>query len=307
MEKPKVSFITPCNNGEKYLENFLSSLLEQEYNNVELFFVDDGSTDKTKDIFSSYIPRLEEKGWQVKYIYKENGGAASAINVALPLITGKYLIWPDSDDVLYPTSISERVKFLEEHPEYGIVSSPIDVVKENKPDIIVKIWGFPVDDEMFKHTLNEEHIIWTLGNMVRTEVLFDTIPNKKIPECQGGQNCQILMPIFYKYRCGYIDKPLAKYVVHSDSHSRTNQKKFLKRRMQMIEIWIKTILTLRYAGKFEKFNYILQVLFRNFIRIIKHYLSLIYSIKTTKERIIITILGVKIKFKKRHKRTTCLR
>ena len=299
MEKPKVSFITPCYNGEMYLNNFFTSLLSQDYNNVELFFVDDGSTDKTKEIFNSFAPKLVEKGWSVKYIYKENGGAASAINAALHQITGKYFIWPDSDDILYSASISQRVKFLEEHPEYGIVSSPFDVVKEDNLGKIVKIWEFPVDDRMFEHTLNEEQIIWTLGNMVRTEVLFDVIPNKKIPQCQGGQNCQILMPIFYKYRCGYIDKPLAKCVVRSNSHSRTNQKKFLKRRIQMIEIWIKTILTLQDAGKFEKIRFIVQVLYRNIVRIIMHYLSLVYCMKKTKKRIILTVLGIKIKFKRK--------
>ena len=140
MCNPKVSIITPCYNGEKHLEYFLNSLLTQDYFNVEFFFVDDGSTDNTKEIFYSYIPKLEEKGWNVKYIYKGNGGAASAINAALPLISGKYFIWPDSDDILYPNHISEKVKYMEQYPEYAIAYAISDIIKFENRDKITGIY-----------------------------------------------------------------------------------------------------------------------------------------------------------------------
>lgn len=60
--EPKVSLISPCYNGERYLSHFLDSLLLQNYNNVEFIFVDDGSTDKTREVFESYRKGLENKG-----------------------------------------------------------------------------------------------------------------------------------------------------------------------------------------------------------------------------------------------------
>lgn len=300
-DEPKVSIISPCYNGEKYLHNFLESLILQNYSNVEFYFVDDGSTDNTKDIFYSYIPKLEEKGWFVKYIFKENGGIASAINVALPLILGKYFIWPDSDDILYPNHIAEKVKYMEENQEYGIAYCDIDNVKISDIENIIKTNDLGKNHKnAFNNILNNRLWVYApIGVIVRCIALDDVIPDRKIPDCQGGQNCQIQMPILYKYKCGYINQSLGKYVIRSDSHSRTNQSRFLKRRIQLIEIWIATILTLRYATKFEKFRFILTALKTNILMIISHYLMKIFSIKNKKKRIIITILGIKIKLRKR--------
>lgn len=50
----KVSLVSPCYNGESHLGYFIDSLLAQTYPNVEFIFVDDGSTDRTAEIFASY-------------------------------------------------------------------------------------------------------------------------------------------------------------------------------------------------------------------------------------------------------------
>lgn len=54
MKTEKVSIVTPCYNGEKYLERFLKSILNQSYGNIELIFINDGSTDQTEEIIKKY-------------------------------------------------------------------------------------------------------------------------------------------------------------------------------------------------------------------------------------------------------------
>ena len=54
-----VSIITPCYNGERYLDRYFNSLLEQTYPSVELIFVNDGSTDNTEKIAMEYGRKLE--------------------------------------------------------------------------------------------------------------------------------------------------------------------------------------------------------------------------------------------------------
>ena len=61
MKYPLVSVITPCYNGEKYLDRYFKSILDQTYPNIELIFVNDGSNDKTEEIALSYKNKLEEK------------------------------------------------------------------------------------------------------------------------------------------------------------------------------------------------------------------------------------------------------
>ena len=56
MKKPLVSIITPCYNGETYLSRFFESILNQTYSNLELIFVNDGSTDKTESVVQEYCP-----------------------------------------------------------------------------------------------------------------------------------------------------------------------------------------------------------------------------------------------------------
>lgn len=96
---PKVSIITPCYNGEHKISKFLDSLLNQTYNNIELIVVNDGSLDKTEEVINSYKEKLISKGMDFIYLYQSNQGQAAAINNALKYFTGKYLMWPDSDDV----------------------------------------------------------------------------------------------------------------------------------------------------------------------------------------------------------------
>lgn len=106
--EPKVSILSPCYNGEVHLEYFLKSLSEQTYKNVEFILIDDGSTDNSRQIYENHKQSLINKGWTTQYIYQKNQGQAAAINNGLKLITGKYLIFPDSDDILYSNHIEEK-------------------------------------------------------------------------------------------------------------------------------------------------------------------------------------------------------
>ncbi len=116
----KVSIISPCYNGASYLPHFLQSLSEQTYTNIEFIFVNDGSTDNSEQLFLDYKPRLEQKGWSVIYIKQENAGQAAALNKGLEIFSGDYLLWPDSDDILLPQHIEQKVSFMEAHPEYAL-------------------------------------------------------------------------------------------------------------------------------------------------------------------------------------------
>ena len=98
--EPLVSVVTPCYNGEKYISRFLDSVINQTYDNVEVILVNDGSIDKTEEIALNYKSKFEKRGYKYIYIYQKNAGQAAAINQGLKVLQGKYLIWPDSDDIL---------------------------------------------------------------------------------------------------------------------------------------------------------------------------------------------------------------
>lgn len=111
--EPLVSIITPAFNASKYLVSFFESVLDQEYSNYELIFINDGSTDDTEEIALQYKKIFEEKGHRFVYLVKENGGQAAALNTGFPYMKGKYFIWPDSDDTLCSDNLSVKVDFME--------------------------------------------------------------------------------------------------------------------------------------------------------------------------------------------------
>ncbi len=76
MERLKYSIIIPCYNGEKTIERALDSIKEQKVNEYEVLIINDGSTDKSKEIISKYI----ESDDRFKLINKENGGQATAVS-----------------------------------------------------------------------------------------------------------------------------------------------------------------------------------------------------------------------------------
>ena len=103
-----VSIIIPVYNVEPYLKECVDSLVAQTYKNIELIFVDDGSTDESSKIIDEYAARDN----RIKVIHKTNGGQASARNVGLDNATGDYYMFVDSDDFVTEDYVSFMIKAL---------------------------------------------------------------------------------------------------------------------------------------------------------------------------------------------------
>ena len=95
-DKPLITIIIPIYNVEKYLSKCLNSVIKQDYKNLEILLIDDGSTDSSGKIADEYGTRDK----RIKVIHKENGGLSDARNYGLKLMTGDYVTFIDSDDRL---------------------------------------------------------------------------------------------------------------------------------------------------------------------------------------------------------------
>lgn len=105
-----VSIIMPNYNGEKYLKETLDSVLNQTYENWELLFVDDCSTDRSVEIVKSY------KDSRIKLLLNEtNSGAATSRNYALREAKGKWIAFLDSDDLWTNDKLEKQVEFMEKN------------------------------------------------------------------------------------------------------------------------------------------------------------------------------------------------
>ncbi|WP_162375451.1 NAD-dependent epimerase/dehydratase family protein [Ancylobacter sp. TS-1] len=101
---PRVSIVIPVYNGGDYLAEAIDSALCQTYPNLEVVVVNDGSSDggATAAIAAAY-------GDRIRYFEKENGGVASALNVAIREMDGELFSWLSHDDLYHPTKVAAQV------------------------------------------------------------------------------------------------------------------------------------------------------------------------------------------------------
>lgn len=117
MNSPFLSVIIPVYNVEDYLEQCVNSILAQDYKDLEIILVDDGSRDGSPTICDKYAKEYSF----VSVIHKKNGGLSSARNKGLEVAKGKYICFVDSDDWW-----NEKVS----------LAKIIDTVKQNPDDVI---------------------------------------------------------------------------------------------------------------------------------------------------------------------------
>ena len=94
IEKDKISIIVPVYNVEDYLKKCIDSIVRQQYKNLEIILVDDGSIDNSGEICEKYAKEDD----RIKVIHKKNGGLSDARNVGIENATGQYIGFVDSDD-----------------------------------------------------------------------------------------------------------------------------------------------------------------------------------------------------------------
>lgn len=102
-----VSIIVPVYNTQPYLNECLDSLRNQDYKNIEVIIVNDGSTDNSKKIITDFINKYDLKNFIL--IDKENGGVCSARNMGLQKATGDWIAFVDSDDWVETSFVSDLI------------------------------------------------------------------------------------------------------------------------------------------------------------------------------------------------------
>ena len=106
----KISIVVPVYNVEKYLEKCIGSIINQEYKNIEIILVNDGSTDNSLKICNEY----KQQDKRIMVIDKENGGLSDARNAGIEKSTGDYIMFIDSDDWIYCNMVGRLYTLITE-------------------------------------------------------------------------------------------------------------------------------------------------------------------------------------------------
>lgn len=224
-----VSVIIPCYNGKNFIHQSFSHILKQTYQKLEILFVDDGSTDNSFQEALNWKNRFNQVGMELVCLQKENGGAASAVNLALKKMTGEFFMLLDIDDFIYPENIRKKLEYLQEHSEIAFVRSDGEIYNEQQGKV-VSDFSVSADEKkctnIFRALLFGRTYNWTGSYLIRSEIFHQVNGGLRIYESRYGQNMQILLPVAARYDCGYVPDCAARYIEYASSvsHSEEYQK-----------------------------------------------------------------------------------
>ncbi len=107
----EISIIIPVYNAEKTLKDTVNSVLQQDFTDWEIIFVNDGSTDASGTLCDEYVANDS----RFRVIHQQNGGVSSARNIGISCARGKYIVFMDADDAIAPGCFSKIYSLIEQH------------------------------------------------------------------------------------------------------------------------------------------------------------------------------------------------
>jgi teichuronic acid biosynthesis glycosyltransferase TuaG len=213
-----VSIITPAFNCEAFIAETINSVLSQKYSDWEMIIVNDHSSDKTKEIISSF-KRLDSR---IKLInLAENAGAAVARNTGLAYAKGRYIAFLDSDDRWKGDKLDKQLSFMKNN-NYGFTFTAYEYIRDDqiKDRRVFEVPSRLTYRQALKHT-----VIGCLTVIIDREIVGDF----RMPLVRRGQDNLTWLSILKKGHVAYgINENLAEYRRVAGSLS-NNKFKALKR------------------------------------------------------------------------------
>lgn len=171
---PLVSVLMPVYNGEKFLAETIENILTQQYSNIELIIVDDGSTDASYVIATKYTTTDK----RVKVFKQPNAGAWAARNLAFEESLGEYIMYMDADDLISSKKIERQVQILQENDRHTVVSCEWDIFYHKASEakfpqrLIYKNYKYPI--ALITDMLNSGEMMQTSCWLMTRELIKDT-------------------------------------------------------------------------------------------------------------------------------------
>lgn len=129
--QPLVSVIIPCYNHDQFVQDSIQSVIDQDYENIELIIIDDGSQDNSVLKIQEMIEACKERFVRFEFRHRANIGLSRTLNEALEWSQGVYLSCIASDDILKPYKISIQVDYLQKNILSIGVFGGVEIIDEN--------------------------------------------------------------------------------------------------------------------------------------------------------------------------------
>jgi glycosyltransferase involved in cell wall biosynthesis len=212
LEKPLVSILMNCFNGEKYLIEAIDSVYSQTYSNWEIIFIDNCSTDNTKEIVGQYDKKIKY------HKTKENLELGEARAFGLEFCNGDFLCFLDVDDYYFPSKLDEQIYQMEINKDYMMCYSGGFFMNEEgrvtKKFTPIAKSGFVFPQQLINYEINMQTVI------IRNNIVINF--DEKL---EYSPDFDLFMQICSENEVGVIEKPLVKYrrLKNSLSSSKKNR------------------------------------------------------------------------------------
>jgi len=217
-----VSVIIPLYNHERFVDECLDSVLEQDLPNIELLLLDDGSTDNGFDVACRWKERHGHKFVRIYFDQQTNSGITQTFDRLIRRSTGRFIMILASDDALLPGSIIQRLELFRDKSVMAVFGDaiPIDDVGNVLGKSAIGELGEPCAREALSdpRTLPWELIFrWNIYGSVllcRREALVANDGSSVLNLNIYSEDMQLYLRFGAQGSLRYLDKPVAKYRVH---------------------------------------------------------------------------------------------
>lgn len=202
-----VSVIIPCYNQGRFLQAAIDSVLAQTHTQIEIIVVNDGSTDNTAGICAAYP--------QVRYVSIPNSGVSIARNIGVAHSKGDYIVFLDSDDMLYENAVELNLYFFTYYPEAVMVCGGYTPMDEQGGDMGAHVCNTKTD-HFFEDLLLGNFIGLQSVAMYRRALFFTFAYDTQL---NGSEDYDLYLRIARHYPAYQHDRLIARYRKHAQSAS----------------------------------------------------------------------------------------
>lgn len=228
VNKPRVSFVIPAYNAQRYLVQAVHSVLMQTFSDFECIVVDDGSTDRTSNLLSD----LAVRDGRVRPMRIPHGGIVEALNAGINAARAELIARMDADDICMPERLARQVAYMDEHPECVAVGSQVTLVDPFNStlwNIEVKTEHDQIEAELFRGNG------WALFHptaLLRRQAMLDVGGYR--PQYQWSEDMDLFLRLGEIGRLANMTEALLRYRQHFASVNRTKLEIQLRRSERVV-------------------------------------------------------------------------
>jgi glycosyltransferase involved in cell wall biosynthesis len=200
----QVSVVIPTYNRADFLREAIESVLAQTYTDFELIVVDDGSTDGTQELVTSFYGKA-------RYIRQENSGPAAARNNGIKNAVGKFISFLDSDDIWFPEMLSKQISMLSHNPAAGLAATGYGLIDSGR--VMTETVILDEDDLTDARSGNQYKNFFATSSLMVRKCCFDEVGmfNENL---HFAEDWDMWIRILERYSFEYFPKVFMHYRVH---------------------------------------------------------------------------------------------